>query len=109
LLCALTGRLALKQFKAPPWRTTMFVGKAAGNFYASADDAPSLPGAYVLVVELKRPLTVALPGKPVTRLSAGRYLYCGSAYALGGLRARTTSASIAGDKSMLPQRPLFAL
>jgi hypothetical protein len=57
-------------------------------FCASADDAPSLPGAYVLAVELKRPLMVALPGKPATTLSVGRYLYCGSARGPGGLGAR---------------------
>jgi len=55
---------------------------------ARADDAPLLSGAYVLVIELKRPLKVALLGKPSTTLSAGRYLYCGSARGPGGLRAR---------------------
>jgi hypothetical protein len=83
---------------------TMMAGKAAGIFRASADDAPSLPGAYVVAIELAQPLTVALPGKPATRLSAGPYLYCGSAGGPGGLRARTTSASFAGDKSMLAGR-----
>jgi hypothetical protein len=38
-------------------------------FCASADDAPALPGAYVLAVELKRPLTLAVPRKPATSLS----------------------------------------
>jgi Uri superfamily endonuclease len=61
------------------------MGKAAAIVCASAGDAPSLPGAYVLAVALARPLTV---GKPATRLSAGRYLYCGSARGPGGLRAR---------------------
>ncbi len=59
-----------------------------GNFCTRAEDAPSLPGAYVLVVELIAAVTVALPGKPMATLSRGRYLYCGSARGPGGLRAR---------------------
>jgi Uri superfamily endonuclease len=72
-------------------RLIVMIGEAALRteiFCASADDAPALPGAYVLGIELARPLTVALPGKPATTLSAGRYLYCGSARGPGGLRAR---------------------
>jgi Uri superfamily endonuclease len=57
-------------------------------FCASADDAPSLPGAYVLAVELAAPLPVTLPGKPAAMLRPGRYLYCGSARGPGGIRAR---------------------
>ncbi len=53
-----------------------------------ADDAPSLPGAYVLAVELAAPVTVTLSGKPPTRLSPGVYFYCGSARGPGGIRAR---------------------
>ena len=58
------------------------------NFCARADGAPSLPGAYVLAVEIAEPLTVELPGKPTARLGPGRYLYCGSARGPGGIRAR---------------------
>ena len=54
----------------------------------TADDAPTLPGAYVLLVELPAALTVALSGKPATTLEAGRFLYCGSANGPGGIRAR---------------------
>lgn len=57
-------------------------------FCTNADDAPVLPGAYVLAVEIARPVTVRLPGKPATSLSPGRYLYCGSARGPSGLRAR---------------------
>jgi Uri superfamily endonuclease len=57
-------------------------------FCASADDAPSVPGAYVLAVELAGSVTVALPGKPAASLGPGGYLYCGSARGPGGLRAR---------------------
>ena len=50
-----------------------------GIFCTNADDAPALPGAYVLAVELSTPVTLALPGKPAACLNPGRYLYCGSA------------------------------
>ena len=59
-----------------------------GSFVRKADDAPALPGAYVLIVELAEPVEVTLPGKPKTILQAGRYLYCGSAKGSGGIRAR---------------------
>jgi hypothetical protein len=48
-------------------------------FCANADGAPSLPGAYVLAIEITKPVTVKLPGKPAASLRSGRYLYCGSA------------------------------
>jgi Uri superfamily endonuclease len=59
-----------------------------GFFCPSADDAPPLPGAFVLLVEMAERLTVRLPGRPAASLAPGRYLYCGSAYGPGGLRAR---------------------
>jgi Uri superfamily endonuclease len=58
------------------------------NFWTSAEDIPSLPGAYVLAVELFRPVAVALGNRPPLSLAAGCYLYCGSAKGPGGLRAR---------------------
>ena len=54
-------------------------------FCACAHDAPPLPGACGLAAKLARPVPVALPGKPATRLSVGRYLYCGSARGPGGV------------------------
>lgn len=51
---------------------------------------PDAAGAYVLVVSLPAPLAVRLGGAAPARLPAGRYLYCGSAYGPGGLRARLT-------------------
>lgn len=51
------------------------------------EDIPALPGAYVLSLALARPLVVTLGGAG-HKLAAGRYLYCGSAYGPGGLRAR---------------------
>jgi Uri superfamily endonuclease len=57
-------------------------------FCTTAADAPSLPGAYVLAVEIAKPVTVTLPGKQAANLAPGRYLYCGSAKGPGGIRAR---------------------
>ena len=46
------------------------------------------PGAYVLVIDLARPLMFSIArGRPV-RLPAGRYAYCGNARGPGGLAAR---------------------
>ena len=59
-----------------------------GSFVRKAKDAPTLPGAYVLIVELAESIQITLPGKPKTTLQAGRYLYCGSAKGSGGIRAR---------------------
>ncbi|CAH2604730.1 GIY-YIG nuclease family protein [Rhodovastum atsumiense] len=57
-------------------------------FVRKAERAPAGPGAYVLVVVLRRRLTLTIPGHEGVVLPAGRYLYCGSAYGAGGLRAR---------------------
>ena len=60
-----------------------------GKFCTDAADAPPLPGAYVLAVELAAaPLAVTLPNRPAASLGPGHYLYCGSARGPGGLRAR---------------------
>jgi Uri superfamily endonuclease len=57
-------------------------------FCTNADDAPSLPGAYILAIEITKPVMVTLPDKPGAGLDPGRYLYCGSAKGPGGIRAR---------------------
>jgi hypothetical protein len=59
-----------------------------GSFVRKAEDAPTLAGAYVLIVELAESIQITLPRKPKTTLQAGRYLYCGSAKGSGGIRAR---------------------
>jgi histidyl-tRNA synthetase len=59
-----------------------------GCFVRKAEDAPTLPGAYVLIIELTESVEVTLRGKPRTTLQPGRYLYCGSAKGSGGIRAR---------------------
>lgn len=57
-------------------------------FVRTAAEAPSLPGAYLLLITLARPLHGALPHRPEAVLPPGRYLYAGSARGPGGLRAR---------------------
>ena len=49
---------------------------------------PAEPGAYALLIALSRPVPISLRGRPETALPPGRYVYCGSAYGPGGLRAR---------------------
>ena len=44
-------------------------------------------GAYLLLVELAKPLSLTQRGKPVS-LAAGTYAYCGSANGPGGIAAR---------------------
>lgn len=58
------------------------------GFIRSAPEAPSEPGAYVLLVELGAPLRVSAGRGRAAMLAPGRYLYCGSAKGPGGLRAR---------------------
>lgn len=49
---------------------------------------PSAVGAYLLTIDLVATLPLRFGRKPATALPAGRYVYCGSAYGPGGLRAR---------------------
>jgi Uri superfamily endonuclease len=49
---------------------------------------PAVPGAYILAISMVESTPVSLAGSRVDVLRAGRYLYCGSAYGPGGLRAR---------------------
>jgi Uri superfamily endonuclease len=52
----------------------------------SAEALPAVPGAYALLVAVAEP--VPLPPRLAATLSAGRYLYVGSARGPGGIRAR---------------------
>jgi len=45
-------------------------------------------GAYVLLIRLPVALTPEIPGRAGAVLAPGRYIYCGSAWGPGGLRAR---------------------
>lgn len=58
------------------------------EFSTSHEAIPKRPGAYVLAIELPRPIALALPKRALVTLASGRYLYCGSAKGPGGLRAR---------------------
>ena len=58
------------------------------RFCLNADEAPSLPGAYAMAIELTDKAAVMLSGRLPIALPAGRYLYCGSAKGRGGLKAR---------------------
>jgi Uri superfamily endonuclease len=58
------------------------------RFCGSVDEIPSLPGAYVIAIELADPVAVTLLGQAAIELPAGQYLYCGSAKGPGGLKAR---------------------
>lgn len=49
---------------------------------------PVDPGAYALLVRLHAPWTAGLPRLTGQTLAPDRYVYCGSAYGPGGLRAR---------------------
>ncbi len=51
-----------------------------------ADAIPGTVGAYALSIELTQPVSVIR--FPAVTLPAGNYVYCGSAYGPGGLRAR---------------------
>ncbi len=70
------------------------------RFCGSVDEVPSLPGAYVIAIELAETVMVTLCGRAVIDLPAGRYLYCGSAKGPGGLKARL-SRHIRRGKSVL--------
>ncbi len=52
------------------------------------DDIPVEPGAYAILVGLSAPLLLRIPRFAGLTLPSGRYVYCGSAYGPGGLRAR---------------------
>ena len=46
------------------------------------------PGAYLLVIELGHELALDITTLSPPALAPGRYVYCGSAYGPGGIRAR---------------------
>jgi Uri superfamily endonuclease len=58
------------------------------RFCLKANEAPALPGAYAMAIELADEVAVTLSGRSPIVLPAGRYLYCGSAKGPGGLKAR---------------------
>ena len=64
------------------------LGQPPACFLRCASEAPTLPGAYLLLISLAAPVPVALPRRRAAVLPPGRYLYAGSARGPGGLRAR---------------------
>ena len=52
-----------------------------------AEEAPACAGAYALVLDLAVPVECDLAGRSV-RFAPGTYIYAGSAYGPGGIRAR---------------------
>lgn len=52
------------------------------------EEAPARGGAYVLVLHLDRPLSFGLARKTTASFEPGTYVYSGSAYGPGGIRAR---------------------
>lgn len=52
------------------------------------DSCPNAGGAYVVALRLAAPVSVRIGNAAAITLPTGRYLYCGSAYGPGGLRAR---------------------
>lgn len=62
-------------------------------------DLPAVAGAYALVLELLRPLSVRLGRRAPGALDPGWYLYAGSARGPGGIRARV-GRHLRADKSL---------
>jgi len=79
---------------APSYAGAVVLGRveqdpnSALQFCVDADAAPSAPGAYILQIDLAKRVLVKIASQPPIRLSAGRYLYCGSAKGPGGIRSR---------------------
>ncbi len=63
-------------------------GVRGARFLTDGDTLPPIPGAYVPVVDLARPLALSLPGEAPVTLGPGRYFYAGSAHGPGGIKAR---------------------
>jgi Uri superfamily endonuclease len=62
----------------------------AADFHCDAAGLPTLPGAYLLLLELTASLAIRQPRRPEAVLPAGCYLYCGSAHGPGGIKARVS-------------------
>jgi Uri superfamily endonuclease len=63
---------------------------SSGQFYATADRIPALPGAYLLLIEPRKVTFLGLPSKPSVSLMPGRYICASSANGPGGLKARVS-------------------
>ena len=56
-------------------------------------------GAYLLAIDLAREMTLDISTLSPLMLPAGRYIYCGSAYGPGGIKARV-ARHLRQDKSL---------
>ncbi len=63
------------------------------------DDVTVDAGAYLLVIDLATTLALDVPRSAPATLTPGRYVYCGSAYGPGGIRARVRR-HLATDKAI---------
>jgi len=60
----------------------------SAKFCTMASQIPAQPGAYLLLIELTKVTDVRLANRRSASLLPGCYLYAGSAYGSGGLKAR---------------------
>jgi len=71
--------------------TPIFTGRDAAR-------APAAPGAYALLILLKRRFTGRIGALGEVALPRGAYLYLGSAHGAGGLHARLARHALRGKK-----------
>jgi putative endonuclease len=87
---ALRREIAIKRDAA--FKSDLKAGRRnapAAAFHCDDRDLPTDRGAYILLIELAEEIAIALPRRTPINLSAGRYVYCGSAYGPGGIAAQS--------------------
>lgn len=73
------------------WTSAPICNRAMTDMNAAVIQSLSVErGAYALVIDLARPLALEISRYAGSVLPAGRYVYCGSAYGPGGIRARVS-------------------
>ena len=77
----------------------------AGEFCTMENQIPALPGAYLLLIELTKLTDVKLSKMRSASLVPGRYIYAGSAYGPGGLKARTLPTHATNQSGTVAHRP----
>ncbi len=75
------------------------LGRPAAADGAAGGVLPDASGAYALLIDLARPLSLPVPRLRPCVLPAGRYLYAGSARGPGGIRARVGRHLKSGKKA----------
>lgn len=68
-----------------------YAGLAGGDVFSAArpsTEIPDAPGAYLLLIGLKRPIVLKTARFAGVALPTGWYVYAGSAYGPGGMRGR---------------------